>query len=72
MNDPREYNICVRFRRDEDGDSFVATIKELPDVAVYEDTFQEAYDSALGVVADLQEVFEEKRQGFSDAPARVG
>lgn len=71
MNDPRKYNVCVRFT---EGDGFCATVKELPDVAVYEETSDEAYQAALAVIGDLQDIFAEKGKSFPapwDAPVEA-
>lgn len=64
MNDPRKYNICVRFCEEAGDEMYCATVKELPDVAVYEDTAEAAYDGAVGVVADMQEMFSKKGKAF--------
>lgn len=50
MNDPCAYNITVR-RGVFDGEQlFEARVRELPDVAEYADTYQQAYDLAIDSV----------------------
>lgn len=47
MNKSASYNITVRFG-EFDGDAYYeARVKELPDIAEYADSFQEAYELAL-------------------------
>ena len=57
---PHSYNITVR-RADFDGEVFFeARVKELPDVAEYADTFDEAYALAIDTIETTAEVFAEK------------
>ncbi|UYM17570.1 toxin-antitoxin system HicB family antitoxin [Endozoicomonas euniceicola] len=57
---PHSYNITVR-RADFDGELFFeARVKELPDVAEYADTFDEAYALAIDTIETTAEVFAEK------------
>lgn len=60
MIDPHAYNITVR-RSEFEGDvCFEARVKELPDLAEYGDTFEEAYALATDAIETTAEVFAEK------------
>lgn len=57
---PHSYNITVR-RANFDGEVyFEARVKELPDVAEYADTFDEAYALAIDTIETTAEVFAAK------------
>ncbi len=51
MNDPRAYNVSVRRGVFDGEELFEARVRELPDVAEYADTYQEAYDLAVDSIA---------------------
>ena len=60
MIDPHAYNITVR-RDDFEGElCFEARVKELPDLAEYGDTFEEAYQLAIDAIETTAEIFAEK------------
>ncbi|WP_294030805.1 type II toxin-antitoxin system HicB family antitoxin [Thiolapillus sp.] len=60
MIDPHAYNITVR-RGDFEGElCFEARVKELPDLAEYGDTFEEAYQLAIDAIETTAEIFAEK------------
>ena len=52
---PHDYNITVRQTHEEDGPCFEARVRELPDVAEYAETFQEAYDLAIDTIETTAE-----------------
>ncbi|MDT0619914.1 toxin-antitoxin system HicB family antitoxin [Salinisphaera sp. P385] len=55
MFDPNRYTITVR-KGDFDGETcFEATVRELPDVAEYGDTFDEAYALAVDTIATTRD-----------------
>jgi predicted HicB family RNase H-like nuclease len=47
---PHAYSITVRQVHDEDGACFEARVRELPDVAEYGDTVEEAYELAIDTI----------------------
>ncbi len=53
MIDPNEYRITVQRRETEDGLLFEGTVHELPDVAVYGETCNQAYDLAVDAIESL-------------------
>lgn len=66
MIDSHRYNISLALS-DEDGEQlFKATVKELPDIAVYETTAVEAYNSAISIITDLQISFKAKGKSFPE------
>lgn len=54
--DPTEYKIGVQRRIVDDLSCFVGNVSEFPDVEVYEDSYAEAYESIVGIIADLHEL----------------
>ncbi len=60
MIDPHAYNITVRRSEFEGEVCFEARVKELPDLAEYGDTFEEAYALAIDAIETTAEVFAEK------------
>ncbi|MBK1630906.1 toxin-antitoxin system HicB family antitoxin [Thiohalocapsa halophila] len=67
--DPHAYNISVR-RGVFDGEAlFEARVKELPDVAEYAETYQEAYELAVDTIETAAAAFAE--QGRPLPPAQV-
>lgn len=60
MNDPNAYGIEVRGRTIDGEAMFEARVRELPDLAEYADTAEEAYALALDAVAITAQVFAEK------------
>jgi predicted HicB family RNase H-like nuclease len=64
MNDPQEYGVTVR-RSIEEGDvSFVASVRELPDLRIYADTHEEAYQLAVEAISGLQLAAQEEDRPF--------
>jgi predicted HicB family RNase H-like nuclease len=62
--DPQDYEISIR-KTHEDGETlFKATVRELPDVAVYEDTYNAAYDAVCVVIQNLYEQARENKREF--------
>jgi predicted HicB family RNase H-like nuclease len=64
------YRITVQEREIEGQIFHVGTVAELPDVAVYEDSFQEAYLAITHVITDLKEMANEAGRTFP-LPAEV-
>jgi predicted HicB family RNase H-like nuclease len=60
MIDPHAYGIEVRRRRIDGEVMFEARVRELPDVAEYADTFEEAYALALDTVATTAKILAER------------
>lgn len=65
--DPHAYTISVR-RDIFDGEVlFEARVKELPDVAEYGESFEEAYDLAIDTIETAATAFAERGQAFPPA-----
>lgn len=60
MIDPHAYNITVRKGEFEGERCFEARVKELPDLAEYGDTFEEAYALAVDAIEITAKFFAEK------------
>ena len=60
MIDPHNYNISVRRGEFEGEFCFEARVKELPDIAEYADSFEEAYALAIDSIETTMEIFAEK------------
>jgi predicted HicB family RNase H-like nuclease len=60
MIDPTKYNISIRKVAFEGSMYFEAKVKELPDIAEYAETHEEAYSLALDSITVTYEVFNEK------------
>lgn len=60
MIDAMAYNITVRKGHFEGEVCFEARVSELPDIAEYADTFEEAYELALDSIETTAEIFMEK------------
>jgi predicted HicB family RNase H-like nuclease len=65
--DPHAYNISVRRGVFDGEDLFEARVKELPDVAEYGETYQEAYELAVDTIATAATAFAEQRRPFPPA-----
>jgi hypothetical protein len=62
--DPQTYEISIR-RVVEDGEVlFKGTVRELPDVAVYEETYKDAYDGVVCVIKELHRQAVEQGRPF--------
>lgn len=68
MNDAHAYNITVRRGEFEGEVCFEARVLELPDIAEYADSAQEAYELAVDAIQTTAEVMAEK-QNAMPAPA---
>lgn len=66
MIDPHDYSIFVRREEFEDEICFEARIKELPDIAEYADSFEEAYALAIDSIETTMEIFAEKGRTFPE------
>lgn len=66
MIDPHAYSITVRRSNFEDDFCFEARVKELPDLAEYGDTFEEAYNLAIDAIEATSNIFEEKGKKFPE------
>jgi predicted HicB family RNase H-like nuclease len=64
MIDPHAYGIEVRRRRIDGETVFEARVRELPDVAEYADTADEAYALALDTIATTAKVLAERRKAM--------
>ena len=70
MVDANNYRITVQRRETEDGLLFEGTVHELPDVAVYCDSFDEAYELAIDAIEGLYELAEEQGRSFPQPSKR--
>lgn len=68
MIDAFRYHITVSKVCVDGEDYFVTTVKELPDVRAYGDTYQEAFDLAIDTIETAAEMFAEEGRAFP-APA---
>ena len=62
--DAARFSITVRKETTEDGEMFVARVVELPDVAIYGETYDYAYEGAIETIEAAKEVFDENNQEF--------
>lgn len=60
MIDPYDYSIAVRRGEFEGEICFEASVKELPDITEYADSFEEAYALAIDSIETTMEIFAEK------------
>src|SRR5699024_1226162 len=60
MIDPHTYGIEIRHRRIDGEAVYEARVRELPDLAEYADTFDEAYELAIDAIATTAEVLAER------------
>lgn len=67
---PHDYSITVRRILAEEGPCFEARVRELPDVAEYADTYQEAYQLAVDTIETTAEALRERGRRMPD-PAPV-
>jgi predicted HicB family RNase H-like nuclease len=66
MFDPRAYTITIKKLKIDDERLFRASVAELPDVAPYGQTFQEAYELAIDAIETLRAVYEEQGRAFPE------
>ena len=62
--DAARFSITVRKEMTEEGEMYVARVAELPDVVVYGDSFEYAYEGAIEVIEGAKEVFDENNRVF--------
>lgn len=62
MIDAHAYNITIRYGSFEGEDCFEARVKELPDIAEYADTYDEAYLLAIDAINTTALVYAEKER----------
>ncbi len=65
--DPHAYNITIRRDTFEGEVLFEARVKELPDVAEYGETYEEAYGLAMDTIETAAKAFAEQRRAFPEA-----
>lgn len=66
MFDPHRYTITIR-QAEFDGEIlYEARVKELPDIAEFSETHEEAYALALDAIATTAEIFEEKGRAMPE------
>lgn len=69
MFDPRLYTTSVRYGLFEGEYCFEARVRELPDVAEYADTHEEAYALALDTISTTATIFAEKGRAMPEPEA---
>lgn len=69
--DPRAYNITIRRDIFEGEALFEACVKELPDLAEYGESYEEAYSLAIDAIETAAEAFAEKGRSFPVAMVPV-
>lgn len=62
--DAARFTIVVRKEATDDGEMFVARVTELPDVAIYGESFEYAYEGAIETIEAAKEVFDENKEEF--------
>lgn len=62
--DPGRYSVSVQRVLIDDEDLYVGTVAELPDVATYGESFNEAYEAALGVISALRQAALDEHRSF--------
>ena len=70
MVEASNYRITIQRRETEDGLLFEGTVHELPDVAVYSDSFDEAYEFVLDAIEGLNELATEQGRSFPQPSER--
>jgi predicted RNase H-like HicB family nuclease len=60
MIDPHTYNVTIRKGHFEGETCFEARVRELPDLAEYGDSYEEAYELAVDAIYTTAQVLEEK------------
>ena len=65
--DPHAYNIIIRRDTFEGEVLFEARVKELPDLAEYGESYEEAYSLVVDAIETTAEIFSEKGRKFPDA-----
>lgn len=64
MIDPHAYDIKVRSRTIEGATMFEALVRELPDLAEYADSHDEAYALAIDAINTTAQIFAEQGRGM--------
>jgi len=65
--DPHAYNISIRRGNFEGEVLFEARVKELPDLAEYAETYEEAYDLAVDAIETAAAAYTEQGRPFPEA-----
>lgn len=60
MVNPEDYTVSIRRGRFDDETCFEARVQELPDVAEYADSYEEAYQLALDTIQTTAHIFAEQ------------
>ena len=66
MIDPHCYNITVRKVHINGDDYFQASVLELPDLAEYGDTYDEAHDLAIDAIGTAAEMYADSGRAFPE------
>ncbi|MFZ6801914.1 toxin-antitoxin system HicB family antitoxin [Undibacterium sp. Di24W] len=61
---PSEYSVLIQYRKIDGHFFYVGTVKELPDVEVYEESYVDAYSEALATITNLYEMAQELSRPF--------
>lgn len=64
MIDPRKYSIKVQLVEDGADSYYEASVEELPGVAAFEPSYEEAYTAVISAISALQEAAEEDSRPF--------
>lgn len=72
MIESARYNINVRFGEFDSEVCYEARVKELPDIAEYADSYQEAYELALDSIATTAELMAEQGRKMPEPQAMPG
>ncbi len=62
--DPSAFGITIRKKNVEGHWYFSGTVTELPDVEVFEDSYEQAYQEVLNIILDLKQTADEKNRPF--------
>jgi len=65
-NHASSYHITVQQKKIEDEVLFVGTAQEFPDVAVYEENFNDAYNSVIEVIESLKVAYAKHNREFPE------
>jgi predicted HicB family RNase H-like nuclease len=69
--DPTEYGITIRKKSIDGQMHFVGTVNELPDIEVFEETYQDAYVELINVVTDLKAIADKRDRKFPPPASAV-
>jgi len=62
--DAARFSIIVRKETTDHGEMYVARVAELPDVAIYGETYDYAYEGAIETIEAAKEIFDQQNQEF--------